>query len=320
MKRIDDDPRDTLDKKMRRMGKEGFEQPAKDRSENRTALDPPCVSPEKIYRIAVIGFWQEARTLSGVLDRAYGDIFKDHQGPRIALHSGYVIRREPWPAGTDEVCAAAENHEVAALFETALQPDDRAYLAYQPRKGLLPLRLYQRFKDSTDANADPAIVAELVEDCGPNRQRTINLAGLPLGLLICGENNVLTNDQGDGNRAFVRHHPDAKLFEGVGVVFNGAHTTMGNWGKINRRLGFLSDGDRWAFYATNCVNESWGSSTVRGYYNGALVADSSMRTVAPPPDVTVRRFNDDESTDRYLALAFDIPGRLLVRPRRSALA
>lgn len=312
MKRTKDGPHDALDKKKRRIAGDASEPSAKERSKNETALDPPRVLLDETYRIAVIGFWWETHALSGVIDHAYGQIFDGHPGPqKIALHAGRVEGPPPWPAGPEKVSEAASMHKVSVLFETMVQADRAAYQAYDSRKGALPVEIYQRFADSKEANANPAMVAELIEDCAPGRERTINLGGLRVGLLICGENNVLTNDQNDGNRAFVRHQPDAKLFEGVPVIFNGAHNPMGNWSKIDQRLKLLSEHQRWAFYATNCENYSWGSSTVRGYYNGALVADSSMKKVKPPPDVKVKCVQDDKSKDRYLALVFDIPGHLL---------
>lgn len=314
MKQIDDSPQDLLDSKRRRMagGKDGTgEQSAKYRSVNQTALTPEDIKPEEIYRIAVIGFLLEPRELPGVVEDAYKSIFNEHQGPRIALHAGQVAGRKPWPTGADEVRKAAATHKVAVLFEASMGSRG-AYKAFEPGKEMLPVEIYQRFADSKQANADPAMVVALVEDCGPDRERTINLAGLRLGLLVCGENNVLTNEQDNGNRALVRHQPDSHLFEHVRVVFNGAHTNMGNWGKLDRRFRYLSRERRWAFYATNCGNEAWGRSTVRGYYNGRLIMTSSGPQERRVNGVRVQRIADDESKDRYMALVFDIPGRLLM--------
>jgi hypothetical protein len=105
---------------------------------------------------------------------------------------------------------------------------------------LLPIEIHQRFVNSAQADADPGMVAELVADCGPGRERTV--------------------------------------FEEVRVVFNGGHSTMGNWGKMDERFKYLSRERRWAFYATNCGNNGWGRSTVRACL--ALVLDIPGRMLA----------------------------------------
>jgi hypothetical protein len=311
MQRTGSSRRIPLSKKKRRKAGDDPEQSARDYSENRTARDAARIKPEQIYRIAAIGFLMEPRVLPGVLDDAYKRIFDGHNGPCIALHAGYVIGRKPWPTGTEEVCEAAREHGVAVLFEAVIRAKDKAYLAYEPRRGLLPVKLHQQITDSDEAKTNPAVVAQLVEDCGADGKRTINLAGLRLGLLICGENNIFISKQSE-SVAQIRHQPGAQIFEGVRFVFNGAHYGMGEWGHLDKRFRYLSRGRRWAFHAANCRNETLGKSTVRAYYDGALIAESSMQHVAPPRGVKVQRFLDDGPNDRYLALVFDIPGRLLV--------
>ena len=96
------------------------------------------------------------------------------------------------------------------------------------------------------------------------------------------------------------------------VVFNGAHSTMGNWGKLDERFKLLSGQRGRAFYATNCGKAGWGRSTVRGYYSGVLLADSFGLRDAPPPGVPEPELVHDPVNDRCLALVFDIPGRMLV--------
>jgi hypothetical protein len=284
---------------------------ARERSFNRTAPCPLDVASDRTFRVALLGFSLCSDRLPGVLDHMYERAFADHPGPRIALHAGVAYGPEPWPTGTDEVHRAAAAHEVTALFEARLAAGTRAYEAYAPGHGLLPIEIHQRFVNSAQADADPGMVAELVADCGPGRERTVNLGGLCLGLLVCGENNVLTNQQGNANRVLVRHDENAHLFEEVRVVFNGGHSTMGNWGKMDERFKYLSRERRWAFYATNCGNNGWGRSTVRAYHDGVLIADSLGPRAAPPAGVPEPRLVYDDVDDRCLALVLDIPGRML---------
>lgn len=305
---------------------------AREHSFNRTAQHQQDVELDATYRVALLGFSLCSDKLPGVIDHMYRRVFANHAGPRIALHAGVVYpltnadeppppkesssagaraTLEAWPIGTDEVQRAATAHEVTALFETRLAAGTRAYKAFAPGHRMLPLEIYQRFVNSAQADADPRMVAELVADCGRDRERTIHLGGLRLGLLVCGENNVLTNRQTDSNRVHVRHDQDAHLFEHVRVVFNGGHSTMGNWGKINARFKHLSRERRWAFYATNCGNNGWGNSTLRAYHDGVLIADSLGPIEPVPAGIPTPYLEYDDVDDRCLALVLDIPGRML---------
>jgi hypothetical protein len=280
-------------------------------SRNQTAAWPAQIQSKRVYRIGVMSFWDtRPSSLRGVLADAFPKIFEGHDGPRLALLPGVVLTGKRWPAGTDEVCEAAEKNQVTVLFECMEDDGRRAYRAFSSAKGLLPVEIYQRFADSARANANPELVAGLVADCGKGKERTVNLDGLPVGLLACGENNIFENLQINGNEARVRHHPGADLFGHVRVVFNGAHTRMGNWGKLERRFEYLSREKRWAFYATNINGETWGASAVRAYYDGKKIADSSMRTSMNSP-VPVRSVADNPARDRFIALALNIPGTML---------
>ena len=141
-----------------------------------------------------------------------------------------------------------------------------------------PLELYQQFPDSK--RATPDAVWNLLTQCDRKAKdgRVVCIGGIAIGLLICGENNILANKQKEENRAYVRHFPAANLFQGVRVLFNGAHTSMGEWGKIERRFEFLSSEKRWLLYATNNKKKNWGSSAVRVYYDGCNVATSNAPT------------------------------------------
>jgi hypothetical protein len=290
----------------------GFSAPwARDSSKNNSARNSANVSDET-YRIAVIGFWRNPNVLSGVLHDAYRKIFADHKGPRIALHPGMAfVGSKSWPKDVEEVSQAAGDHKVTALFEARKGSGRPAYRAVGPDGCELPIEIYQRFATSWDANADLDMVEKLVKDCGRDQQRTLNLAGLPLGLLVCGENNVLINPKSEGYQARVRYPRNAQIFEYVKVVFNGTHYTMGNWGKMHGRFEYLSRERRWAFFATNCDKKEWGLTTVRAYYDGRLIADSSGLRGKPPHGVPKPFLVADEE-QRYLALVFDIPGKLLV--------
>lgn len=280
-------------------------------SVNETATWPPRILRQSTYRIGVLGFWNaKPSDLSGVLDDAFARIFADHAGPRLALLSGAIFQGKGWPTSAEEVTDAAGRYGVAALFEAPTESGDLAYRAYTPAGGLLPVKIHQRLMSAADESVRPELISELIAEFGDGGDRTVNLSGLPIGLLICSENNVLVSEPAEGSGAYIRHETEADLFSHVRVIFNGAHTTMDTWGKLEPRFEYLSTSRRWLFYATNCDGASWGRSSLRAYYNGAKIADShdGPQPECPvPADLVV----DDGPVDRFRALRLDIPGHLL---------
>ncbi len=189
------------------------------------------------------------------------------QGQRLLLLPG---AQAPWPGDQAAVMRVAAEFDAGALFETA----SGVWVASTSTGPILSTAIRQTFGTSAEANADPGLVDALLAACAPGGERTVPLVGIGVGLLACGENNVLRNAQADGNRVSVRHHPGASLLMHVPVVFNGAHTNMGNWGKLNRRFQFLSKRARLCLYATNNGADvaSWRSS-LGAWYDGKKVAD-----------------------------------------------
>jgi hypothetical protein len=158
-------------------------------------------------------------------------------------------------------------------------------------------------------------VGDLLEAC-QRGQRIVLLGGFPIGLLVCGENNVLTNIQSQGNRAVLRHHGQGEVFlrEKTRIVFNGAHDPMGNWGKLDRRFELLSAHERWAFYATN-VRTNWGRSILRAYFDGHLIATTwGSEDGRSPPGVEIDVV--DAKDDLCQALWLDVPAAMLLPERR----
>ncbi len=90
---------------------------------------------------------------------------------------------------------------------------------------------------------------------------------------------------------------------------------MGEWGKLERRFESLSANKRWFFYATNNRGKSWGSSTLRAYYDGYKIATSAGRPEFTAPLKGQRRGIPaalvTSKNNRVRILTLDIPGNLL---------
>jgi len=189
---------------------------------------------------------------------------------RVVLFPGAQISRgHRWPSSRDVVEEMLADEGAAGLFEARTEGVERAYYAFDPNAGgRLDVTIHQTFATAHEANENK--VRELLDACRTG-QRTIVVGGIPIGLLVCGENNVLSNVQAEGNRVAVRHLGGSKIFTDTRVVLNGAHTRMGSWGKLERRFEWLSRRGGWAFFNTN-INGAWGRSELRAYFDGELRA------------------------------------------------
>jgi hypothetical protein len=295
---------------------------------NETHLQRTPIDVESTCRLGLCGFRicgnrQLVPSLSRAVQAAFN---KTHHGQKLLVLPG---RWGPWPI-VDEIAGVARDAKLHILFETETKESapHGVYTAVSHTGKLLPLKLYQRFWNCK--NATPERVQILINECNSTGMRVVHLGAFTLGLLICGENNVIANRQADDNRAYVRHDLASKLFRGVRLIFNGAHDKMGEWGKLERRFEFLSKRKRWLFYATNNRGKNWGKSTLRIYYDGCKIAtsigpDSNGAAAAEVNgsiswNVTLkgqgRKYQIPaalvtSNDDRCRILTLDIPGKLL---------
>lgn len=282
------------------------------RSLNTTYLRHEPISIGSTYRIGICGLRKRGTSIGMTTSvcEAVHRAFNPFSGPKLLLMAGSLPF---WPKGIGDIRKVAKVGNVTILFEATVHPRKRAYMAILPNGKPLPLRIYQSFATSADANNQPELVEELIKQCGKDGERTIHLCGIKMGLLICGEINVLSNEQGnikDRNRPYIRFHRSdtgVQLFAHLRLVFNGAHTKMGEWSKLDRRFRFLSSGKRWALYATNNDKTAWGTSTLRAYYNGIRVATS--RGPEPNWDLPVNVLTS--TNDRCRILTLDLPAHCL---------
>lgn len=234
-----------------------------------TANSDPTSAPGGVEVAAVSMRVGTSVTRRDALRKLVGRLFLG-PGARVLLLPGV---QQKWPTSPAEVMAAAADVGASVLFE-AWHGENPAWVASDATGAPLPVSIRQTFGNSGEANVNPGLVDDLLALCAPGGERTIALGGVRVGLLCCGENNVLRNAQADGNRVSIRHYPGARILDHVPVVFNGAHSNMGNWGKLDKRFEFLSQGGRLSLYATNngADRPSW-RSALRAWHDGRKLAD-----------------------------------------------
>ena len=149
--------------------------------------------------------------------------------------------------------------EVGSGYDTNDEPQSPAgFYVIQGGKPKLST-VKQWFATSEEANNNEK---NLIENylIRLEKERRFSVSGKRVRLVICGENNVLSNIQSHGNA--VRFRLDDKksraklesIINGTDIFINPAHTPMGNLGKMKKRWKYLSEHGRALLFVTNeCV-------------------------------------------------------------------
>ncbi len=133
----------------------------------------------------------------------------------------------------------------------------------------------QIFFTSAEVRDDISLCRSLIKIM-ESGQRSVIHQGVEFGILICGENNVLVNEQKKANT--VRWRCGKPKGWKPNVVLNPAHSTMGNWGKLKNRFEKLSLFYGYVIYLTNSTCANFGRSSLKIYKGGKEIVGRN----APP--------------------------------------
>lgn len=264
---------------------------------------------DDMIEVVLLSFKLDERALNDqVLDEAYAQICKTDHPHRIILHPGVGYKKDfMWPKSPSSIKQTAKKYGVSAFFE-AHDPErnEAYYFAYQHADHLDRMEPAQLFGTSKVANQKKPLINQLIAHSQQQGERVAQVRGVPFGFMMCGENNLLVNQQSQQNRVSVRHHPELDVFDHVRCVVNGAHTTMGNWGKLERRFEYLSRNERFCFYLTNRSDNTW-KTALRVYYNSERLVDGKVI-------LNSNRFKSKliiDPADRYRAISIHLPYELM---------
>lgn len=110
---------------------------------------------------------------------------------------------------------------------------------------ILKQDIYQTFSNSEDFNESRSNMPDFLDEL--ESVRMIDHKKWKVMLLICGENNILSNEQTRGNRAKFRfekrdtwNNRFLNIFNTTDIFINPTHSQMGNQGKLEQRRIFFS--------------------------------------------------------------------------------
>ena len=169
------------------------------------------------------------------------------------------------------------DHKIAAIFQVSHHSklcDDSLIVAIDPTNAVPHVFVQQLFSEGGNAKKI-AVDAQLrLIHSGQNRRLVVGKQKLDVALVICGEINFMTN-RGNSDDVYVRHNDGVEpTWKDYDLLFNPAHTVMGNLGKLKPRWEWLSKGhpERLCLYTTNARPEtgSW-KEHIFGFRNGAEI-------------------------------------------------
>jgi hypothetical protein len=156
--------------------------------------------------------------------------------------------------------------EISNENDVAILADIKDTFCFIPRRPEIgPFE--QRFGSSQDNYED---YQNLMKEWTDGK-RFFRLAGKTIGVLLCGENNILRNIRGNNNLPQLRY-PELGWSDQYDVLINPSHTIMGQANLLHKRFAYLSQGGKTVIH---CANNTTGSSntkrTIYVYMDGKLI-------------------------------------------------
>ncbi len=184
-----------------------------------------------------------------------------------------------------------DKNKIAAIFQVSHKDEaigaklTSTTIAYGKSE---PIHVYVQQLFTRSGDARPLAVEALVKLLYTDENRRVTLKGIDIALVICGENNLLTVP--NKGRAYLRGKPnDSMQWRDYDVLFNLAHTRMGEQGKLVNRFKVLSSKNKQhCLHCTNATDgDAIGKAHLYGYCHGRKeIDDKSIKAATWADDKT----------------------------------
>jgi hypothetical protein len=136
------------------------------------------------------------------------------------------------------------------------------------------------------ANATRDAIQQVTEEFQEGK-RLFKVEGKTIGVLLCGENNILRNVKNNNYEPRPRHR-GLKWHFVYDVLVNPAHDTMGEWHLLHKRFAYFSRGGRTLLYCTNNNRSSSWKISLCVYRDGrkVLMGDDLTEAKDPPTKIS----------------------------------
>lgn len=219
-----------------------------------------------------------AQTCEGPLETHLGYIAEATE--QSAAHGSKLLVLPGWSLGCE-----------VRFYRSQIEENKRAFLDISTKHGVAIVAeidhtyvfhpdgtitgpLVQQFASSRDKKAKYQSFAEEWN----SGERFVPVENKTIGLMLCGENNYLTNIQSDNQRVEFRY-PDLGWSDEYHILVNPTHRRMGNWGKLHKRFEYLSHDGRTVVHVANDDTKGGPptTSTVCVYRDSSEVVDGNFK-------------------------------------------
>lgn len=213
----------------------------------------------------------------------------------LLLFSGHTIG---FVNDIESIKKLIENTQIEVILE--LQDINSSKIGnclYHIKNGKLrSLNTNQLFTQSFEIEGNYELAARLLHELETNR--IIEIKGMNILIIQCGEINILKNIQNEKNRVEFRLSDDqslndkfTNLIKETNIILNPIHSPMGNQGKIQKRREYLSKNKRYYFSASNTKVDSKNlelKSLQYAFFDGELLTEIDKHI----SDYSIRRIYD----------------------------
>lgn len=155
----------------------------------------------------------------------------------------------------------------------------------------------QHFESSNTANKK--VVEKLLDEF--EQTRVVEANGKKIGVLLCGENNILQNSHKTNTGPKPRGTEKSWPFSAYDILVNPSHTIMGRWNPLHERFSYFSEGQKTLLYCTNNTNKASWKSSLCIYQNSLPVIMGDMKLLSDFATVQTKVENN------WRMITIDIP-------------
>lgn len=177
-----------------------------------------------------------------------------------------------------------ENH-LACVFQVSTGQQGHGLnlsMFYDPDDAAPHMLVDQLFTTSKEVDDHPIMADTLKKLLSKGGNRRIQIAGLDIAVMICGENNLVYAPSKKKRPASLRcKKPDDYSWCDYDIMFNPAHDKMGNAGKLVKRFKILSSSrggprEQYCLHCTNATSSPW-KAHLYGFRNGRpVITENSL--------------------------------------------
>jgi hypothetical protein len=226
-------------------------------------------------RISIISFKKDED--GGLFLNEAAMFAANHHQSNLLVLPGYITGTRE---GKKEIIQKiVDEAKISILAELAGMAKKRSNTYYFSPSAAPEGPFTQQFKSGKPANKKLVEKVEKLLD-EFEQTRVVEANGKKIGVLLCGENNILQNSHKTNTGPKPRGTDKSWPFSAYDILVNPSHTIMGQWNLLHERFSYFSEGQKTLLYCTNNTNKSAWKSSLCIYQDSLPVIMGDMKLLA----------------------------------------